>query len=355
MVKVTVEGLIKKFGEVVAVDDASFEAKERCFLTLLGPSGCGKTTILRCIAGLEVPDAGRICFDSIEVTLGRNIVPPERRQVGMVFQSYAVWPHMTVFDNIAFPLKIRKMSSSEIKNRVAKILDVVKLSGLEHRYATQLSGGQQQRVALARALVYDPNVLLLDEPLSNLDAKLRESMRLELKEIQKSLGITTIYVTHDQLEAMVLSDTIVVLDKGKVQQIGTPKELYERPANKFVAEFVGSSNLIEGKIVELQKAENLAVVDTPIGLITCYNVWNLSEGSRVLIAIRPEYIEVAAISEEGYRARVIRSAFMGEAIIYWLDISGLTLCFKTRPSIILPDGKEVCLKLKPEYCKMVKL
>lgn len=352
MVRVTVEGLVKKFGEVVAVDHVSFEASEGSFLTLLGPSGCGKTTILRCIAGLEVPDEGSIYFDASKVASGEDSIPPEKRNVGMVFQSYAIWPHMTVFDNIAYPLKIRKMPSNEIKESVSKILDICKLSGLAGRYPAQLSGGQQQRVALARALVYKPKVLLLDEPLSNLDAKLRESMRIELKEIQKKLGITTIYVTHDQLEAILLSDKVVVLDKGKIQQIATPKELYQKPLNKFVADFIGFSNLIEGKIVSIDEKTKLALVETPIGRLASYNTLGLDEGEDVLIAIRPENI---IFNKEGYKAQVVRSAFTGEALVYWLKVSNITLCAKVHTSLDLPCGSEAHIQLKPEYCKMVKL
>jgi iron(III) transport system ATP-binding protein len=352
LVRVTVDNLVKKFGEVVAVDHVSFEATEGSILTLLGPSGCGKTTILRCIAGLEVPDNGSIYFDGLLVASEKISLPPERRNVGMVFQSYAVWPHMTVYDNIAYPLKIRKMSRSEIKNRVTAILNVVRLAGLEDRYPSQLSGGQQQRVALARALVYDPKVLLLDEPLSNLDAKLREGMRLELKEIQKKLGVTTIYVTHDQIEAIVLSDKIVILDKGRIQQIGTPKELYESPANKFVADFIGFSNLIEGKIVSIDEKSRLTAVDTQIGRLICYTTLNLREGDSVLVAIRPENITFGG---EGYKAKIVSTAFIGDALVCWLKVSDIILSAKVHTSLNLSCGDEVCIQLQPAYCKLVKL
>ena len=352
MVKVIVENLVKKFKEVIAVDHVSFEVDDGELLTLLGPSGCGKTTTLRCIAGLEEPDKGSIYFDGSIVASEKVSLPPEKRDIGMVFQSYAVWPHMTVFDNIAYPLKLRKMSKSEIKERVSVILDIVRLSGLEGRYPSQLSGGQQQRVALARALVYNPKVLLLDEPLSNLDAKLRESMRLELKEIQKKLRVTTIYVTHDQIEAITLSDKIVILDKGKIQQIGRPKEIYEKPANRFVADFIGFSNLIEGKIVSIDEKNGLAFVETPLGKLICYNTLNLSEGTSVVVAIRPENI---IFGGEGYKAKIVTSAFIGDALMYWLKVSDITLCAKAHTSLDLPSGSEVYIQLRPEYCKVVKL
>jgi iron(III) transport system ATP-binding protein len=350
MVKVMVKEITKKFGEVLAVDNVSFEAAD-CFLTLLGPSGCGKTTILRCIAGLEKVDAGSIFFDDFEVSSVKVHVPPEKRNVGMCFQSYALWPHMTVFDNIAYPLKLRKMSRDEIREKVSRVLELVQLSGLERRYVAQLSGGQQQRVALARALVYDPKILLLDEPLSNLDAKLRESTRLELKEIQRKLGITTIYVTHDQVDAMILSDYIVILNSGRVQQIASPKELLEKPINVFVAGFLGFSNFIEGKIVCVDEKGKFATVETQLGRFTCYTDWELRDGERVFITIKPENI---VFGEEGFKARVARSIFDGEAYTYWLSVSDMMLCAKVSPRILLQEGAEVCVQLNPEFFKIVK-
>jgi len=227
--RIKLEGISKYYGNVVAVDDVNLEINKGEFFTLLGPSGCGKTTTLRIIAGFEIPDKGHVYFDDEDVTF----LKPYKRNTAMVFQNYALWPHMTVFENVAYGLKIRKkelgLTDEEIKKRVQWALELVKLSGFENRYPLQLSGGQQQRVALARALVVQPRVLLLDEPLSNLDAKLRIEMREELKRIQKALGITTIYVTHDQLEAMSMSDRIAVMNKGRVVQIGTPRELYLYP------------------------------------------------------------------------------------------------------------------------------
>ncbi|MEM0066581.1 MAG: ABC transporter ATP-binding protein, partial [Sulfolobales archaeon] len=219
----------KRFGKVLAVDKVSVEIEKGEFFTFLGPSGCGKTTTLRIIAGLEIPDEGRVIMDGADITY----LPPHKRDTAMVFQNYALWPHMTVFENVAYGLKVRKYPKEEIRRKVKEVLELVRLEGLEDRYPTQLSGGQQQRVALARALVVEPKALLLDEPLSNLDAKLRIEMREELKRIQKSLNITAVYVTHDQEEAMVLSDRIAVMNRGRVVQIGSPEELYGRPKTLF--------------------------------------------------------------------------------------------------------------------------
>ena len=226
---ITVSNLTKRYGEVVAVGDLTMDFEEGTLTTLLGPSGCGKTTTLRCIAGLEKPDDGTISIGDETVFSKDTNIPPEKRKVGIVFQSYAIWPHMSVFDNIAFPLKIRHASKQETQEKVKKVMEMVRLTGMGDRSATQVSGGQQQRIALARALVFDPEVLLLDEPLSNLDANLRDVVRVEVREIQRSLGITTIYVTHDQVEALSISDKVVVLRTGKIMAVGTPKEIYTRP------------------------------------------------------------------------------------------------------------------------------
>src|SRR5712692_4798036 len=247
----TLEHLTKTFpalareGEVTAVDDVSLDIAQVEFITLLGPSGCGKTTALRLIAGFESPAQGRIMLD------GQCLydVPPNRRAMAMVFQSYAIFPHLNVFENIAYGLKVQKLSASEIRRKIAEVLSLTALTGLEHRAPHQLSGGQQQRVALARALVMEPKVLLFDEPLSNLDAKLREQMRVEIRAIQQRLGITSVYVTHDQVEAMTLSDRIVVMNKGRIEQVGTPQAIYQRPASRFVADFIGKANFVEARVL----------------------------------------------------------------------------------------------------------
>lgn len=251
MAFVAVRGLRKTFGPQIAVDGVSFDVEKGALVTLLGPSGCGKTTTLRCLAGLERPDAGDIEIDGRSVCSSAQgiFVPPEGRNLGMVFQSYAVWPHLTVAQNVAFPLRVRRLDRAETHRRVRAALARVGLEGLEGRPVTRLSGGQQQRVALARALVYDPSLLLFDEPLSNLDARLRERMRLELKRVQREVGVTSIYVTHDQAEALALSDRIAILQAGRIEQEGTPQDIYARPASRFVAEFVGHTNLRPGRVV----------------------------------------------------------------------------------------------------------
>ena len=247
-----IEGLRKRFNEVHALEDVSFEFGHG-ILSFLGPSGCGKTTLLRSIAGLEIPDAGSIFIaDQVQTSIERGIlVPPYAREIGFVFQNYALWPHMTVFKNVAFGLKLRKLPAEEIRRKVLNALELVGLQGKEERYPSQLSGGQQQRVALARSLALEPRLILLDEPLSNLDAKLREEMRGELKKLIKKVGISALYVTHDQEEAFTISDSVIVMESGKILQYGSPDEIYNRPAHAFVASFIGHSTLVEGKIVEV--------------------------------------------------------------------------------------------------------
>ena len=249
MAFIDISGIAKRFGTFQALKSVSLSVAEREFVTFLGPSGCGKTTMLRTLAGFFGPDQGTIHVADRLMSSPQAIVPPEMRRMGMVFQNYAVWPHMSVFDNVAFGLRIGRVPHAEIGDRVVRMLDAVGLQGLEHRHPGQLSGGQLQRVALARSLVVEPSILLLDEPLSNLDAKLRERMRVEIKALQRRTGITFIYVTHDQAEALALSDRIVVFNKGMVQQVGSPREVYERPANLFVADFMGLVNKLSGTIV----------------------------------------------------------------------------------------------------------
>ncbi len=246
MSSVTCRKITKNYGSVQVIHEFSYVFNDKEFITLLGPSGCGKTTMLRMIAGFERPTTGEILIDDEIVSSSDEFIPPNLRNIGMVFQSYAVWPHMNVFDNAAYPLKIQRVNRNEIRRRVDEILEAVHLSEYSQRMPNELSGGQQQRVALARALVSNPKLLLLDEPLSNLDAKLRESMRYEIKELQKHFGITVVYVTHDQTEAMTMSDRVIVFNKGIVQQIDTPMNIYRKPANEFVADFVGRINFIEG-------------------------------------------------------------------------------------------------------------
>ena len=285
MATVTIRHVTKAFegNAVLREFDATFRDGE--FVTLLGPSGCGKTTMLRIIAGFEKPTSGEVYIDDQLVSGGKTFVPPERRAIGMVFQSYAVWPHMNVFDNVAYPLTIKKVNKAQIREKVERVLEIVHLGKYAERLPNQLSGGQQQRVALARALVAEPKLLLLDEPLSNLDAKLRESMRFEIKEIQKRLGITVVYVTHDQTEAMAMSDRIFVIHRGVVQQCGTPTEIYNTPVNPFVADFLGKLDFFRGE------AENGRVVFPSMGGQAIPFTGDLR--GKVIVGIRPENLYFA--------------------------------------------------------------
>src|SRR4030066_2482594 len=262
---IRLQKVVKKFGTLEAVSDVSLEIQDGELFTLLGPSGCGKTTLLRLIGGFHKPDSGEIYVGDRPVAP----IPPYERNIGMVFQNYALWPHMTIFDNIAYGLKLKRFPREKISSQVLQALKLVNLTGLEKRYPGQLSGGQQQRVALARALVLNPDVLLLDEPLSNLDAKIRIQVRAEIRKLQKELGITTIYVTHDQEEALTLSDRIAVINLGKILQIGLPRDLYERPHNPFVADFIGINNLIPGNVQEINATEKWVKVKTKIGSLLC--------------------------------------------------------------------------------------
>ena len=292
---IEVEHLAKTYAGTTtpAVDDVSFTVAQGGFYTLLGPSGCGKTTTLRCIAGLERPDNGTIRLGSTVVVSDRVFVPTSRRDIGMVFQSYAVWPHMTVFENAAFPLRVakHKLRKAALEEKVMEALALVGLAGFEQRMATMLSGGQQQRLSVARALVREPDVLLLDEPLSNLDAKLRERMRSELLLIQRRVGITTLFVTHDQIEALSMSQRIAVMNGGKIVQEGTPRAVYHEPVNAFVASFIGSTNLINGRVHGHDPATGLTTVETAAGPIEA-EVKGIEVGESVMVSIRPEEVIV---------------------------------------------------------------
>ena len=287
--KILLQDIVKRFGKLEAVSHVSVEIKDGELFTLLGPSGCGKTTILRLIGGFHRPDQGEIYFDGKAV----KSKPPYERNIGMVFQNYALWPHMTNLDNISYGLKLKKFSRAEVADKVSHALKLVNLVGLENRYPGQLSGGQQQRVALARALVLNPDVLLLDEPLSNLDAKIRIQVRAEIRKLQKELAITTIYVTHDQEEALTLSDRIAVINLGKLQQIGTPRDLYERPENPFVADFIGINNLIPGDVQEVNKAEGWIKVQTKVGPLICISDRAYTPGDQCMISVRPETASIS--------------------------------------------------------------
>jgi iron(III) transport system ATP-binding protein len=314
----------KHFGAFRALTDINLTIAEREFVTFLGPSGCGKTTMLRTLAGFFVPDHGTIHVGGQLMSSPDAAVPPEQRRMGMVFQNYAVWPHMSVFDNVAFGLRIAKVPRPEISERVARVLDAVGLQGLEQRHPGQLSGGQLQRVALARSLVVEPSILLLDEPLSNLDAKLRERMRTEIKTLQRRTGITFIYVTHDQAEAMALSDRIVVFNKGAVQQVGTPREVYDRPANLFVADFMGVVNKLTGTIVG--KDGDRAHVRVGRQVIAAQTSDALNGASEVTVAIRPEAIgfgkPASGAASNILKGVVVESAFLGNIVDHHVDVDG---------------------------------
>jgi iron(III) transport system ATP-binding protein len=320
-----IEGLIKVFeGGVRAVDDVSLTIPEGEFVTLLGPSGCGKTTTLNCVAGLERPDAGRIAVGtSVLIDVARGVVlQPERRDLGMVFQSYALWPHMNVFDNLAFGLRIHKVPRAEIATRINDTLELVELTGLEKRYPYQLSGGQQQRVALARAVVAQPRVLLLDEPLSNLDAKVRERARFWLRDLQRRLGITTLYVTHDQAEALAISDRIAVMSEGRVLQYAPPSDVYERPRSRFVAEFIGRSSFLRGVVAGASEGRvQVRLADSGTVLSAASTDARVAAGDRVVLAVRSERIDVHGehASENVVTARIKSFVYAGAEYEYILD------------------------------------
>ncbi|NMJ41548.1 ABC transporter ATP-binding protein [Roseomonas sp. JC162] len=340
MADLKIEGLVKRFGEVRAVDDVSIHVADGEFVTLLGPSGCGKSTTLAAVAGLDRPDAGRITvggkvyFDGSRGTY----LPPEARGCGLVFQSYALWPHMTVADNVAFPLTLRKVKAAERKRRIAEVLALVEMEPYADRYPHMLSGGQQQRVALARTLVYQPSILLLDEPLSNLDAKLRDRARTWLAELRTRLGLTTIYVTHDQIEALSLSDRIVVMNGGRIAQLGTPQDIYERPADPFVADFIGTTNFLPARVAAV--AGGAATLELADGQRVDIAAERPPEsGAQVMLAFRPEQMRVAASGEGAtpdgsvITARVLSRSYVGGRWQVGLDLGGgpLRLEIETPP------------------------
>jgi iron(III) transport system ATP-binding protein len=354
-----VERLSKIFENVTdqivgGIRDASFELEAGTFFTLLGPSGCGKTTTLRCIAGLETPDDGVIAVDDRRLfdAKARVNVPVEQRAIGMVFQSYAIWPHMTVAENVAFPLTVAKRSKrAEIKEAVRRALAVVDLDGFQERSATRLSGGQQQRVALARAIVHEPGLLLLDEPLSNLDAQLRDDMRGELKRLQSKIGITTVYVTHDQSEALALSDRIAVIERGRIIQIGSPQDIYFRPANPFVARFVGATNLLPGRLLGM--SEGRGQVEILSGRrIQCVVPQPIADASAVSVSIRPESIRLSpqpsSTGDNCLAGRIGGVTFLGATRRIDVMSDGVALQVATSSDQPLPAEGEVWLLFAPE-------
>ncbi len=323
---IRLKDMVKRFGALEAVSHISLDIQDGELFTLLGPSGCGKTTILRLIGGFHKPDCGEIYFGEREV----SAIPPYERNIGMVFQNYALWPHMTIFDNVAYGLKIKRTSRVQMEAKVNRALSLVNLTGLEKRYPGQLSGGQQQRVALARALVLNPDVLLLDEPLSNLDAKIRQQVRAEIRKLQKDLAITAIYVTHDQEEALTLSDRIAVLDRGKLQQLGSPRDLYQRPENPFVADFIGINNLIDGEVKQIQEAKGWMAVETRFGLLKCICEGRFKAGDACKVSVRPEVVTICESDERSDDTNLIAgkvsfASYIGNAIRYDIELDPHTL------------------------------
>jgi len=351
MAGITIRGLSKSYGGgagPAAISDLSLDIADNQFVTLLGPSGCGKTTTLRLIAGFIAPDAGTIHADDRLVSSRDHVVPPEQRGMGMVFQNYAVWPHKTVYENIVFGLKLRKFSAREARGRVENAVALVNLTGLEARLPSELSGGQQQRVALARSLVVEPKILLLDEPLSNLDAKLRERMRGELKQLQRRTGITFVYVTHDQAEALALSDKIAVIHGGRLQQFGTPRDVYSRPASRVVADFMGLVNLLPATVVAVENGRARLRIGTG---------WTIEvdmagaprPGQSVEVAIRPESIRLqppARAEQPHLVARIAESTFLGNIVDYHVVLEDNTvLRAQTHPleQFAIGDAVAVCV------------
>jgi iron(III) transport system ATP-binding protein len=357
MAGITLRGLSKSFGEnaeVAAVSDLDVEIKDNSFVTLLGPSGCGKTTTLRLIAGYIVPDRGTIEVAGRVLSSPGAVVPPEARGMGMVFQNYAIWPHKNVYENVVFGLKIRKVPPAEARKKVGDTLALVNLAGLEARFPSELSGGQQQRVALARSLVVEPDILLLDEPLSNLDAKLRERMRTELKELQRRTGITFVYVTHDQAEALALSDQIAVMSGGRLQQYGTPFDVYAHPANRMIADFMGLVNLVPGTV--RRDADGGRKVEiSPDFALDVDALDGLSPGDGVDVAIRPENIRLAPPlpASSSKMATITDHVFLGNISEYYVALpSGQALRVQTHPLQRFAIGDTVAVEFDAKQCSV---
>jgi ABC-type Fe3+/spermidine/putrescine transport system ATPase subunit len=358
---VDVQDLVKCFGSERAVDGISFSVPRGHFVTLLGPSGCGKTTTLMSIAGLHGIDSGAIRVGGMTYTSKSEgiFLPPEKRDIGMVFQSYAIWPHMTVKQNVAYPLEVRRVPRPEIDARVADVLRLVGLGAMADKLATQLSGGQQQRAALARAIVSRPRLLLFDEPLSNLDLKLREQMRVELKRIQHEVGITSVYVTHDQSEALVMSDEIIVMSKGRIQQRGRPHEIYARPVNAYVSNFIGVANLLKGCVTAVT-APSRGVVEIIDGdrrvQVPCQLGQGVREGAEAMVSIRPENVKVARENAGGpcFEGEVCQVIYLGNCIdcrVLWNDYEWKVLAHARAR---LRTGEKVYLRLDPEHTLAVR-
>jgi iron(III) transport system ATP-binding protein len=346
---VELRGLTKRFGSLSVVDDVSLRIDHGQLVCLLGPSGCGKTTTLRLIAGFLEPSLGEIHVGERVVSSPAKTVPPENRKMSMIFQSYALWPHMTVVENIVFGLRLRKLDRDTIAKKLAAILATTKLEPLAQRYPGELSGGQQQRVALARALIVEPETLLLDEPLSNLDANLREEMRFEIRRLHDQYRYTTVYVTHDQSEAMTTADVIAVMNAGRIDQLGSPQDIYDRPQSEFVARFIGASNIIKGVALDESHVSFAGATLQVVGA-------KLTTGATAPVAIRQHDIQLStqapANPQNAIKARVTRQVFLGATQDYLLEVAdGTTLRAVTAPDNLVAEGAEVWLTLPPERCR----
>jgi len=356
---VQLKGVVKRFGTLVAVQRMNLEIEEGSFVTLLGPSGCGKTTILRMIAGLETPTEGEIYIEGRLV----NDIPIHKRNLGMIFQNYALFPHKNIFDNVGFGLKYKGVPKEEIKKKVEQALEMVRLPGVEKRMPSQLSGGQQQRIALARAIVMEPVVLLMDEPLSALDENLREEMRREIHNLQNVLGITTIFVTHDQREALSMSDKIVVMKDGVMQQEGNPEEVYNYPVNHFVADFLGHSNFFDGTVIESKDDQvKVKLEDGHEVLVQQPGVWNV--GDRIELVVRAQKFEIAPSQKEKtgadsncFHGKIAEQSYMGGEVSYFVEIGNRAVVHvidisKARP---LQRGQEVTVRVSPKQCGLLSI
>ncbi len=357
---IEVDNIVVKYGNVTAVNGISFSVRAGEHLTLLGPSGCGKTTMLRAIAGLEQPTSGEIRIDGHTVYSSpkRINIQPEKRGLSMVFQSYAIWPHMTVFDNVAYGLRVRHLSQKEIEEKVLWALDLVQMADYARRGASKLSGGQQQRVALARAFVFSPAVLLFDEPLSNLDAKLRAEMRLEIKELQRRIGITSLYVTHDLEEALAISDRIVVMHGGEIEQMGTPGEIYNRPRNAFVADFVGSANLIQGKLRPDLQRDGLIALETAAGSLIYGMAYGRKAGADGTFSVRTVHMHLgndwSPDQVNVWPVRIRRSIFQGDFTQYGVDWDGRQLVVRSSATEPIEEGSQAFLAVDPRHCVLLE-
>jgi len=349
--RIAVSGLTVRYNDVVAVDNIDFTIQPGELVTLLGPSGCGKTTTLRAIAGLEDPSAGsiRLGTEIVYSSAQRRNIPSEKRGLSMVFQSYAIWPHMTVSENVAYGLNVRKLPRAEVDQNVRRVLDLVQMTAYADRPASKLSGGQQQRIAVARAIAFSPTVLLFDEPLSNLDAKLRTEMRVELRELQRRLDITSVYVTHDQEEALAISDRVIVMNHGRIEQIGSPETIYNRPQSMFVADFVGAANLIKGRVIATH--DGMTDFET-VGGLTLHAA-GLANGDETILALRSAYITLQRQADADANVAsgtIHRRMFHGDFIQYVVDWPAGQLIVRRPPTEMIEEGANVTIAFAPDHC-----